>query len=93
MLDIVTATRKNPDVALGASPRGSISLYRICQARALYLGRDFVIPDDVKLLAPYVLSHRLILSREAKIAKISANEIIARIIGAVRAPSVKSQPV
>lgn len=93
MLDIVSATRKSPDIALGASPRGSISLYRICQANALYRRRDFVIPDDVKLLAPFVLSHRLILSREAKIAKKTSNEIIGKIIGAVHAPSFKAQSV
>jgi MoxR-like ATPase len=93
IVDIVNATRKHPDITLGASPRGSISLYRMAQSRALYCGRNFVIPDDVKFLAPYVLCHRLILGREAKIAGKSPEDIIEGILNTVCAPAVKSRPV
>jgi MoxR-like ATPase len=58
---LVNATRTHPDVYLGASPRGSIALYRSGQARAALLGRDYVIPDDVKALAGPALAHRLII--------------------------------
>ena len=78
--EIVTATRKHPSVALGASPRGSIALYRMGQALALFEGRDFVLPDDIKYLAPYVLSHRLILGSEAKLDKIPPADIIREIL-------------
>jgi MoxR-like ATPase len=57
---LVNATRRHPDVYLGASPRGSIALYRTGQARAAVLGRDYVIPDDIKALAQVTLAHRLI---------------------------------
>ena len=83
---IVTATRKHPSVLLGASPRGSIALYRMSQALALYEGRDFVLPDDVKYLAPFVLSHRLILGSEAKLDKIPPAEIINEILSAAAIP-------
>ena len=83
---IVTATRTHPSVLLGASPRGSIALYRISQALALYGGRGFVIPDDVKYLAPYVLSHRLILNSEAKLDKIPPSDIIKDILNTVAIP-------
>lgn len=86
IVDLVTGTRKCPDVTLGASPRGSISLYKISQAYALYRGRNYVIPDDVKLLAPYVLSHRLILNNEAKIGKKTAAEVMGAIIEKTAVP-------
>jgi MoxR-like ATPase len=89
IVEIVAATRSNPDVLLGASPRGSISLYNICQAHAVYLGRDYVIPDDVKLLAPYVLSHRLILTHEAKISKTPVERIIDQILSKTPVPAIK----
>lgn len=60
LLALVRATREHPDITLGASPRGSVAFYRAVQAFAFLSDRDYVIPDDVKHLAPYVLSHRLI---------------------------------
>lgn len=68
ILDLVRATRQDEEVILGVSPRGSVSLHRASQALAFLEGRDYAIPDDVKFLAPYVLSHRLIPSggRKAK---------------------------
>lgn len=60
MLDLVAATRSHPEIALGASPRAALGLYRAAQASALLEGRDYVIPDDVKTLAVPVLAHRLL---------------------------------
>jgi MoxR-like ATPase len=89
IVEIVAATRSHPDVLLGASPRGSISLYNICQAHAVYSGRNYVIPDDVKLLAPYVLSHRLILTHEAKISKTPVERIINQILNKTPVPALR----
>jgi MoxR-like ATPase len=60
MIDLVRATRQSPEIRLGASPRGTVMLQRTTQALAFLEGRDYVLPDDVKFLAPYVLSHRII---------------------------------
>jgi len=89
IVNIVTATRNHPDLMLGASPRGSIALYRMGQALALYKGREYVIPDDIKYLAPYVLPHRFILTHEAKINKRSRNDIIEEILEKTEVPIVK----
>ncbi len=62
MLDLVRATRQNSDIRLGVSPRGTVILQRSAQAIAFLDGRDYVLPDDVKFLAPYVLCHRIIPS-------------------------------
>ncbi|MGI5917506.1 MAG: AAA family ATPase [Anaerolineae bacterium] len=62
---LVHATRSHHDLALGASPRGSLALYKASQALAAVRGRDYVLPDDVKYLAPYVLGHRLIVRSES----------------------------
>ena len=91
IVDVVAASRNHPDLLLGSSPRGSIALYRIGQALALYKGRDYVIPDDIKYLAPYVLPHRFILSHEAKINKKSRNEIINEILDSVEIPTGKKK--
>jgi MoxR-like ATPase len=68
ILDLIRATRQDEEVILGVSPRGTVSLHRATQALAFLEGRDYAIPDDVKFLAPYVLSHRLITNggRKAK---------------------------
>ncbi len=60
ILNLVRATREDEEITLGVSPRGAVMLQRTVQARAFLDGRDFAIPDDVKFLAPYVLSHRMI---------------------------------
>lgn len=86
IVSIVAATRDHPDLVLGCSPRGSIAMFQICRAYALTRGRGFVIPDDVKYLAPYVLSHRLSLSREARIRKTGGKDIIDSILSRVAVP-------
>ena len=88
--EIVTATRSHPSVLLGASPRGSLALSRMSQALALYEGRDYVLPDDVKYLAPYVLPHRLILGAEAKLDKILPVDIVREILDNVAVPPLGS---
>lgn len=92
IVSISDATRLNPDVTLGVSPRGSVALARMCQAYAFYSGREFVIPDDVKLLAPYVLSHRLVLTHEAQINRKRPEDIIAGVLRAepIPAPSYRA---
>jgi MoxR-like ATPase len=72
------ATRHHPQIALGASPRGSILLQRAAQSAALLAGREFVTPDDVKTLAPTVLSHRLILRGDTGIGQQGAAENLVR---------------
>lgn len=89
IISIVTASRNHPDIQLGSSPRGSISLYRMGQAFALYKGRDYVIPDDIKYLAPYVLPHRFILSHEAKANRKSRNDIMREIMENTKIPISK----
>ena len=89
IIDIITATRNNPDILLGSSPRGGIALYRLCCAYALYKGRNYVIPDDVKYLVPYTLCHRLIVSHEAKTNKKTAEQIIASILDSILVPMVR----
>jgi len=86
IVDLMAQTRKHPDVSLGASPRGSLVLYRTAQARAAVAGRDYVIPDDVKALAPACLAHRMIVSPSARIKDISAEGILADILNSVPVP-------
>ena len=83
---IVEATRTNADIKLGASPRGSISLHALSRAYALSRGRSYVLPDDVKTLAPYVLAHRIILSQNAKTEKKDPSDIIRGIVSRVVVP-------
>ncbi|MDD3925412.1 MAG: MoxR family ATPase [bacterium] len=80
ILRLVRATRKEKDVYLGASPRGSISLYRSAQALAAISGRDYVLPDDIKAMAADVLSHRLILRPEVALHGIDGRRIIERLL-------------
>jgi MoxR-like ATPase len=70
IVNLVQATRHHPDVLLGVSPRGSISLHQAVQARALIQGRDYATPDDVKFLAPYVLTHRIVTNSSKRSSQI-----------------------
>ena len=80
---LVTATREHPDVYLGASPRGSLNLYRAAQAYAALDGRDYVIPDDVKHLAVAILAHRLIVKSQASLREIDPDAIVREILAQV----------
>ena len=77
---LVQATRDHPDLALGASPRGSLALFKSAQALAAIRGRDYVLPDDVKALAPLALSHRLIVSPESSLRGTTAPDVLARLL-------------
>lgn len=83
---IVQATRDEPAFELGASPRGSLALFRTARALAATSGRDYVLPDDVKAMAPYVLPHRLILSTQARLRGRSADELLAELLQRVPVP-------
>ena len=80
---LVQATRAHPDLALGASPRGTLALFKGAQALAAIRGRDFVLPDDVKELAPVVLPHRCIVSAEAALRNRTAAQVINEILETV----------
>jgi MoxR-like ATPase len=79
---LVRATRAHPDLALGASPRGSLALYKTAQALAALRRRDYVIPDDIKTLVPLTLAHRLILKPESQLRGRSAEAILGEILTA-----------
>jgi MoxR-like ATPase len=86
IVSITGSTRIDPDLELGASPRGSIALYKASQALAALKGRDFVIPEDIKVLAPEVLKHRIILRSEAKLKNLKPENIIAKILSNTPVP-------
>jgi MoxR-like ATPase len=86
IVDVVNLTRNFSGVYLGASPRGSIALMKTAQAYAFMYGRDYILPDDIQYLAPFVLSHRIILKSEAKFEGISAEEIVTRVIARIPVP-------
>jgi MoxR-like ATPase len=92
IVELTARTRKNEDVYLGASPRGSLSLYRTAQARAAMLGRDFVLPDDVKALATPVLSHRIIVNPAARLRDLSSERIVQEIIYSTPVPGGEYAP-
>jgi len=80
ILAIVQATRVHPDIALGASPRGSLALYKTGQALAALRGREYVLPDDIKALVPYALAHRLMIRPESQLRGRTAEAILAEIV-------------
>ncbi|MDR1421072.1 MAG: MoxR family ATPase [Treponema sp.] len=83
---LASATRTNASVEIGAGPRGSLALIRCARARALLEGRDFVLPDDIKLLARPVLAHRLTFSAESELEGLNEEHIIADIVAGTGAP-------
>lgn len=86
LLALVRATREHPEIALGASPRGSLALTRAAQSHALLRGRDFVTPDDVKAVAAATLAHRIFPSTDRPGGRGRAREIIESVLQAVPAP-------
>ena len=80
LVDLVTRTRQSSDAYLGASPRGSLALFRTGQAMAALAGRDFVLPDDIKGLAVTVLAHRVIVGPAARLRELSAEKIVEEIL-------------
>jgi MoxR-like ATPase len=92
IVSIVDATRRDSSAYLGASPRGSLALYRTSQARALLDGRDFVLPDDVKALAYATLGHRIIIAPSARVKNITAKEIVEHALDRVPVPGARPRP-
>jgi MoxR-like ATPase len=86
IVDLVGRTRQSGDVYLGASPRGSLSLFRAGQARAALQGRDHVLPDDIKALAVPVLGHRIIVSPAARLRELSADRIVQEVLYSAPVP-------
>lgn len=89
IVEIVRQTREHPDVYLGSSSRGALAIYRLCQARASMLGRDYVLPDDVKLLAEPALGHRIIVGPAARIKDIEPATIVQDILDRLPVPGAQ----
>ena len=87
MVSLAEATRRHPSVRLGCSPRGTLMLFRAAQARALFEGRAFVVPEDVKTQGVPVLSHRLGLETKARYTGVSKEDIVREILDAVPVPA------
>jgi MoxR-like ATPase len=88
---LVNGTRNHPDVYLGASPRGSLALYRAGQAMAALLGRDYVIPDDIKVLAEPALAHRLIIKTSSTIHDVQPGQVIRELLETTAVEGVHPQ--
>jgi len=86
---VARATREHPAVELGVSPRGTLALYRTAQALAALRGREYVIPDDIKQLTPFVLTHRIIIRPQTRLRGRTAEQVIGEIVDAVPVPVEK----
>jgi len=86
VVELVSATRRLPELRLGASPRATLHLVRTARAQAALAGRDFVVPDDVQVVAAPVLAHRLVLTAEAQAARRSADELVRALVQRVPVP-------
>ena len=86
LVQVVRATREHEEIELGASPRAALALYQAAQAWAAIQGRDYVIPDDIKHLAPTVLTHRLIVSPQAQLRGREPQDLVAGIVDSVPVP-------
>lgn len=89
IMDIVTHTRNHKDIYLGVSPRGALALMKASKSYAYIEGRDYVIPDDVKYMAPFVLSHRLKLTSEAKYQRKTNENVVESVVQSIRVPVEK----
>jgi len=92
IVELTQATRRSADVHLGASPRGSLALFRTGQARAALDGRDYVLPDDIKALAVPVLGHRIIVGPAARMRELGADQIVHEIAHSLPVPGGDFQP-
>jgi MoxR-like ATPase len=86
VVDVVAATRRDPHLRLGASPRASVHLLQAAKALSLLKGRDHVLPDDVQSLAPAVLGHRVLLSAEAHLDRRNATEVVNAVVAQITVP-------
>jgi len=90
IMEIIHATRQHEDLTLGASPRGSIALFRGSQAMAALRGRDYVLPDDVKFIVAPIIAHRLILSPESRLRKVTAKQVVEDVVSEIAVPTLKT---
>jgi MoxR-like ATPase len=90
IVDVADATRRRPELALGVSPRAALGLLRVARARAASVGREYVVPDDIKALARPVLEHRLVLTPEAQLRGASRGDLLAEVLTAVAVPTRSS---
>ncbi len=86
VVNVCRATRLHDDILLGASPRATLALYRTCQARAALNGREFVIPDDVKQMAPHVLTHRLVVNPQTRLRGRLPEDVVREVVKTVAVP-------
>jgi len=86
LLRVVRSTREHPSVELGVSPRGTLALYRACQAFAALRGREYIIPSDVQHLAPALLTHRIHISPQTRLRGRTPQQIVAEVVGSVPVP-------
>ncbi len=93
IVNLVRETREHSEVYLGVSPRGSIALMKAAQAYAYLQGRDFVVPDDVKYLAPYALVHRMMLRSDLQVMDRQGADVINEILSRLRVPTSSSETV
>jgi len=91
IVNLVASTRDHPDIYLGASPRGSLALFNATRAWAATDGREFVVPDDVKLLASPTLAHRLIVSPSARIKNVTSRQIIEETLRHTPVPGARAK--
>ena len=89
LIDLAEATRTHPDILLGASPRATLFLQRAARTVAAAHGRDYVSPDDVKLILTPVLSHRLIIRPEAQMSGVTVDEVLTQVVGSVQVPGTR----
>ena len=87
IVDVANATRRHPAIALGASPRASLALQRAARSLAASVGREYVVPDDLKLLAEPVLGHRLGLTPEAQMSGVGPRQVLSEVLGSVPVPT------
>jgi MoxR-like ATPase len=92
IVDMIQQTRQHPDIYLGASPRGSLALYRTGQAWAAMRGRDYVLPDDIKHLAIPTLAHRLIVSPAARLKDVTGETVMHEILDSLPVPGADVRP-
>jgi MoxR-like ATPase len=86
IVQLCAATRQNPDVKLPASPRASLALMKVSQARSMMLGRDFVTPEVIQEMAPDVVAHRLVLSNESKYSGKTGRSVVEEILSQISVP-------
>lgn len=87
LVDIVQATRQQPQLKLGVSPRGSLMFFRAVQAAAFLAGRDFALPDDVQQMAGPVLAHRTVLTSKAKYGSLNKLQVIEEVLSKIPVPT------